>query len=196
MIEKWPDTKMIEELLKYDTDLFLLLNNLGNETWDGMWLFITNKFSSIPLYLVLLYPVYKNLGLKGLLVIMVCTTLMITMTDQLSYFVKHTLKRPRPCGEEDLRSLMRFVADRCGRYGYFSGHAVSSMATAVFIGLTLKHKYHYLSFILLFWAFMIGFSRIYVGVHYPLDVLTGMIVGGLFGWLFYLIQKKAMTKLN
>jgi len=196
MIGKWPVTKMIEELLKYDTDLFLFLNNLGNETWDGLWLFITNKFSSIPLYIVLLYLVYKNLGTKGLLIIIICAALMITATDQLSYFVKHTLQRPRPCGEENLKTLMRFVADRCGRYGYFSGHAVSSMATAVFIGLTLKHKYYYLSFILLFWAFMIGYSRIYVGVHYPLDVLTGMIVGGFFGWLFYLIQKKAIRNLN
>jgi undecaprenyl-diphosphatase len=70
------------------------------------------------------------------------------------------------------------------------------MATAVFIGLTLKHKYYYLPFILLFWAFLVGYSRIYVGVHYPLDVLTGMIVGGFFGWLFYLVQKKARSKFN
>ena len=187
---------MIEELLKYDTELFLFLNNLGSETWDGLWLIITNKFSSIPLYLVLLYLVYKNLGSKGLLVIIVCAALMITVTDQLSYYVKHALQRPRPCGLKDLQSLMRYVADGCGRYGYFSGHAVSSMATAVFIGLTLKHKYYYLIFILLFWAFIIGYSRIYVGVHYPLDVLTGMIVGGFIGWLFYRIQMKAISKLG
>ena len=113
---------------------------------------------------------------------------MITFADQLANLFKHGFQRPRPCGEENLQGLMRFVVERCGKYGYFSGHAVNSMATAVFIGLILKEKYYYLIFILLFWSFIVGYSRIYVGVHYPLDVITGFFFGGIIGWIFYRLQ--------
>ncbi len=178
---------MIEELLKYDRELFLFLNNLGTETWDGLWLFITNKFSSIPLYLVLLFLVYKNFGLKSTFLLLLCVAFMITGTDQLSYFFKHYIQRPRPCKVEELQELMRFVGNRCSRFTFFSGHAVSSMATAVFMGLVLKKHYYYLPFLLLFWAFLVGYSRIYIGVHYPLDVFTGMVVGAFFGWGFYVL---------
>jgi len=191
---------MIEELLKYDTDLFLFLNNLGSEPWDGLWQLITNKLTFIPLYALFLYLVYKKYGVKGMFIIIICAALMITTADQLANLFKHGIQRPRPCREETLQELMRFVVDRCGRYGYFSGHAVNSMATAVFMGLLFKKEYYYLPFILLFWAFLVGYSRIYVGVHYPLDVFTGMIFGGLLGWIYYrlqlILQRRFVNKSN
>jgi undecaprenyl-diphosphatase len=158
---------MIEELLKYDTQLFLFLNNLGSEPWDNLWRIITNKFTFIPLYAILLFLVYKNYGLKGMLIILICAALMNTAADQLANLFKHGFERPRPCREESLQNIMRYVVDRCGRFGFFSGHSVNSMATAVFMGLLLKNRFRYLPFILLFWAFFVGYSRIYVGVHYP-----------------------------
>ncbi len=185
---------MIEELLKYDTELFVYLNSLGSEPWDLLWQVITNKFTFIPLYAFLLYLVYKNFGFKRMLIIIVSAALMITFADQLANLFKYGLKRPRPCQEEELQEFLRHVVKNCGRYGYFSGHAVNSMATAVFLGLILIKKYKNLIFILLFWAFMVGYSRIYVGVHYPLDVITGMFFGGIIGWLFYrlnlILQRK------
>jgi undecaprenyl-diphosphatase len=90
---------------------------------------------------------------------------------------------------------MRLVVERCSKYGYFSGHAVNSMAAAVFMGLLLKHRYYYAPFLLLLWAFMVGYSRIYVGVHYPLDVITGMFFGGLIGWVFYTLQRLLQKRL-
>ena len=76
---------------------------------------------------------------------------------------------------------MRFVADGCGRYGYFSAHAASSMAAAVFLGLLLKPYYKALPFLLLLWASVVAYSRIYLGVHYPLDIITGMFFGAWIG---------------
>ena len=102
---------MIEELLKYDTEFFLFLNNLGNTSWDGFWLFVTEKWSSIPIYIILLYLVYKNYGWKGMLVILVCVALMITATDQIANFFKYGVKRPRPCQVDELKTIMRYVAD-------------------------------------------------------------------------------------
>ncbi|KJJ38243.1 phosphatase PAP2 family protein [Aequorivita vladivostokensis] len=185
---------MLDELLKYDTELFLFLNNLGNTSWDGFWRFVTEKWSSIPLYAFLLYLVFKHYGWKGTLVIIVCVALMITATDQIASLFKYGIKRPRPCKVEELQPLMRYVADGCGRFGYFSAHAASSMAAAVFLGLSLQKWYKYLPFLLLFWAVITGYSRIYLGVHYPLDVISGMAFGGLTGWLFYLIQKWGQRK--
>ncbi|UAB81265.1 phosphatase PAP2 family protein [Marixanthomonas sp. SCSIO 43207] len=179
---------MIEELVKYDTELFLFLNKLGNTSWDGFWRIVTEKWSSIPIYAVLLYLIYKHYGLKGTLIIFVSVALMITATDQLSNLFKHGIKRPRPCQVESLRETMRYVAERCGRYGYFSAHAASSMAAAVFLGLSLKKWYVYLPFLLLFWSAVVAYSRIYLGVHYPLDIITGMLIGGLLGWGFYKFQ--------
>tara|TARA_B100002051_G_C16622701_1_gene579115 strand:+ start:348 stop:923 length:576 start_codon:yes stop_codon:yes gene_type:complete len=185
---------MLDQLLKYDTELFLFLNNLGNTSWDGFWRFVTEKWSSIPLYAFLLYLVFKHYGWKGTLIIIVCVALMITATDQIASLFKYGIKRPRPCKVEELQPLMRYVADGCGRFGYFSAHAASSMAAAVFLGLSLQKWYKYLPFLLLLWAVITGYSRIYLGVHYPLDVISGMAFGGLTGWLFYLIQKWGQRK--
>lgn len=187
---------MLDQILQYDTQLFLFLNNLGDGSWDGFWKLITEKYSSIPLYLVLLYLVYQNFKLKGTLLILVCVALMITASDQLANLFKYVLfQRPRPCRVEALQDQMRFIADTCGRYGYFSAHASSSMAVAVFVGLLFKEKYRYLTFILLVWAIVIAYSRIYLGVHYPLDIITGMFFGGILGGLFYTLQQKLAVKI-
>ena len=196
MIEKLRFTKMIEELLKLDTQLFLFLNSLGNESWDEMWRIITEKWSSIPLYVFLLYLVYKDLGLKGAFIVLVVAAILVVASDQLANLFKYGVERPRPCQEESLKGLMRFVADRCGRFGYFSAHASSSMGAAVFIGLLLKPSYKYIPFLLLFWALLLGYSRIYLGVHYPLDVITGMLFGGILGWLAFKLQSVLRSRFN
>ena len=187
---------MLDQLLHNDTEFFLFLNNLGNSSWDGFWLFVTAKWSSIPIYAFLLYLVYRNYGLKGTLVIVVCVALMITATDQISNLFKNGIRRPRPCQVEELKEHMRFIAGGCGRFGYFSAHAASSMAAAVFLGLSLQKWYKYLPYLLLFWAVVTAYSRIYLGVHYPLDVVSGMAFGGLTGWLFYLLQRRAQKRFN
>ena len=145
---------MIEQLLQYDTELFIFLNNLGNTTWDGLWLIITNKLTFIPLYAVLLYLIYKHLGWKTLLLLVFVIAAMITFTDQVTNLFKDGFQRPRPCRETDLEGLIRYVAPRCGKYGFFSGHSSNSMVVAVFTGLLLRPYYKNLIFILLFGKFV------------------------------------------
>ncbi|MDC7999302.1 phosphatase PAP2 family protein [Gilvibacter sediminis] len=180
---------MIDQLLQYDSELFIYLNSLGSTTWDNLWLVITNKFASIPIYAILLYLVYKNFGWKFTAVVVVTTALMITFTDQLTNLAKDFFERPRPCQEASLEGIIRYVAPRCGKFSFFSGHATSTMAGAVFISLILRSRYKYLPFLMLFWAFLVSYSRVYVGVHYPLDIFTGMIVGALAGLSFYKLER-------
>ena len=186
---------MIDTLLHYDQQLFLYLNNLGSPPWDEFWRIVTQKWSSIPLYALLLFLVFKKFGLKATLLVVLCAAVMITATDQLANLFKYILfKRPRPCREQELVSLMRFVADGCGRYGYFSAHAASSMAAAVFIGLLLKPYYKALPFLLLLWASVIAYSRIYLGVHYPLDIITGMFFGAWIGLAIFKLNTRAQGR--
>lgn len=178
----------METLVELDKSIFLYLNNLGTSFFDPLWLIITNKFASIPLYLLLIYLLYKNIGVHKTILSLVVVALMITATDQLSYAVKHSVMRLRPCGDPSLEGLGRFVAD-CGSYGYFSGHATSSFALAIYLGLILKSYYKYIFSALIIWATLVSYSRIYVGVHFPGDVLTGVLVGSLLGYLFYELYK-------
>ncbi len=185
----------MESLIELDKELFLFLNNLGTPTFDTFWLIVTHKFSFIPLYIVLIYLLYKNMGLQKTIIALLVVGLMITISDQLSYAVKHSVMRLRPCGDVSLKGMARFVAE-CGSYGYFSGHATSSFALAIYLGMIFKSYYKYMFAFLVFWAIMVSYSRIYVGVHFPGDVLTGAFVGALIGLLCYYLYKLIYRKYN
>lgn len=175
---------------RLDEQLFVFLNSLGSERWDGFWLFVTNKFSLIPFFVALMYLVYRHYGLRNMLIVMALIVMMITATDQLANLFKHGFERPRPCREEHLKEIIRYIAPRCGRYGYFSAHAANSMALVVFLGLLLRRIHKHLLFPLLILAAIVSFSRIYLGVHYPLDTLTGMVIGALAGFLVYNLSRR------
>lgn len=187
---------MLEELVKLDTELFIYLNNLGSETWDAFWMFYTTKFNWIPFYAVLAYLMYKKQNTKMFVLTLLVIALMITFTDQTTNLFKGILvKRLRPCHNEDIISLFRLVKAYCGgQFGYFSGHASNSMAIALFTSLMLKSKYKYIPFILIPWAIVMGYSRIYIGVHYPLDVVSGMLFGAISGYLFYRLDTYLQTR--
>ncbi len=185
----------MEEIIQLDKDIFIFLNNLGNSSWDGFWLFMTEKFYQIPLYLLLLFFFYKYFGVKGTLITLVTVALLITTTDQLSNLFKNVLfMRPRPCRADGVADLTRFIAERCGRHGYFSGHAASSMALAFFTGLTLQKHLRFIFPFMVIWSVVVSYSRIYVGVHYPGDVITGMAIGIVLGFCAYKLHGRAIKK--
>lgn len=186
----------MDQLIQYDQELFLFLNGLGNSSWDQFWIIITNKLSSIPLYALLLFLIYRKYGAKGTLITIICAALLITCVDQLANAFKHGFERPRPCKVEAFREVIRYIAERCGRFGFYSAHAGNSMAVAVFAGLALKSSHKNLIFLLLFWSAVVGYSRIYVGVHYPGDVLTGWIIGAIIGLGIYKLQQWIIARFN
>ncbi len=186
---------MIDQLLKYDTELFLFLNNLGSTTWDSLWLAITNKFifgSILGVLLIFLFQ--KKFGWKGVLLLMVVCALMITFTDQITNVFKRGFERSRPCGNLDIVDQMRFIAVRCGKYGFFSGHSSNSMAVAIFGGLLLRQHYKNLIYLLIIVSFIVAYSRIYLGVHYPLDIVCGLTFGAISGFLFYKLSQYLLKR--
>ena len=181
-------TEMFEVLLKLDTELFIWLNNLGSPKWDQFWLFVTNKKSWISLYLVLLLLIiFKLKDWRKIGVFVLVTATMVTFIDQTtSSFFKPVFGRLRPCHYEDLDGLFRLVKSYCGgKYSFFSGHSSNSFAVAVYLGMIMKPKLNWMLPVLLIWAAMVAYSRIYVGVHFPLDIVLGGIWGAFFGYLFY-----------
>lgn len=196
---------MIDQFINYDKELFLFLNGLGTPTWDGFWMFITNKYYAIPLYAFLLILILKTHKKKEIFFTLLLVAVLITITDQTANLFKKTLfLRLRPCHTADLIGHMRLVKTTLvngklepycgGQFGYFSGHASNAMALATFIGLVLQKHYKYIVFILLFWAAFVGYSRIYIGVHFPGDVLTGMIVGGIYGGIIFKLRQFLIRK--
>lgn len=188
---------MLEDLLQIDRQVFVYLNNLGSPGWDGLWMFITNKWSSIPLYILLLILVYRSFGLKKTLLLLVSIALLITVSDQLSNFFKIGVGRLRPCYDPDLSELIRLVKASCGgKYGYFSAHASNSFAIAVFFAHLFRKSYKILVWILVIWALVVAYSRIYVGVHFPLDILSGALAGTFMGWLFYRLFMLTLRRIS
>ncbi|NQY04765.1 MAG: phosphatase PAP2 family protein [Flavobacteriaceae bacterium] len=186
---------MLEQLIAYDKELFLFLNGMGTEQFDGFWMYITHKLGALPLYLLLLILLYKRLGIKQTLLAIVLIALLIASTDQLANLFKFGFERWRPCYDEEIRDSVRLVKSGCGgKYGYFSAHAASSMALAVFIGLLLKQYYRFVLLVMVVWAVFVGYSRIYIGVHFPGDVLTGFVIGTLLATLLYKVFLKLKTK--
>ncbi|XLS28152.1 phosphatase PAP2 family protein [Flavobacteriaceae bacterium M23B6Z8] len=186
---------MLERLIETDKELFLYLNNLGNQHWDAFWMFMSNKWASIPLYILLLLLCVYKLGWKRTGLVLVSVALMITATDQLANFFKYGVGRFRPCHDTTLIDQMRLVKSYCGgKYGYFSAHAANSFAVATFFVLLFKKQLSWITPLLLVWALLVAYSRIYIGVHFPLDVITGMSIGMLSGWLFQSLWKLAMLK--
>jgi len=184
----------MDQILELDKSLFIYLNSLGNVKYDFFWLTITNKFSHIPLYLFLIYLLIQkslkiNKSKKKIILLLVVRifsiSFLILISDQLSNFFKNNFERLRPCYNLDLVDQIRIVKESCGgSFGFFSAHASNSFVVATFFYLFFSSK-NKLSKLLFLWASIIAYSRIYVGVHYPLDIVFGSLLGFMITFFFY-----------
>lgn len=178
---------MLEWIKNIDSEIFLALNGLGSPFLDLPMIWLSDKYIWIPMYAFLVYQLVRKTGWK-FYVPLIGIILVITLCDQItSSFMKPFFERPRPCHEPNLVGLVNIIKGCGGPYGFASGHAANSFGLAFFFHFIFRNKY---TSALLIWAALVSYSRVYLGVHYPGDI----IVGGSIGWLaafsvFQLIQR-------
>lgn len=179
---------MLEKLLKWDRDTFIYFNGLGVEEYDFFWSTITNITTWIPLFLLLIvllvlkFPkkeaFYKLMTIFGLVFFIIIVT----------HLTKTWVGRLRPNNTEEINTLIRILKSPTD-YSFFSGHAASSFSITVLVFLFLRKKVRWLVLFFI-WPLLFAISRIYVGVHYPLDIIVGALVGILTGLLFYKLYNR------
>lgn len=185
---------MLEYLIHLDKKLFVFLNNLGSTPFDTIWLLITKQTNWIPFFLILLFILFKKLGTKKLGIVILIIAGLITFTNEITDIIKFSVQRIRPCNDDTLVGLIRVVKDS-DTFSYFSGHASNSTASMVFVFLILRKHYKY-SYLLFLYPLIFAYSRIYLGLHFPLDIISGFIFGGFTGFLFYFLFEKISNKLT
>lgn len=184
---------MLDSIKTLDENIFLYLNSLHHPLLDHlMWLF-SEKLFWTPLYIWFLWLLYKQFP-KKFWTVLIAIILLIVVSDQLCNLSKNSIMRLRPTNEVHLQGLIHTVNGYTGGlYGYYSGHAANSFAVAFFFLFSVLEKKKYLVVVALLYAILTSYSRIYLGVHYPFDVLTGVLVGSLTGIGFACAHKKIRT---
>jgi undecaprenyl-diphosphatase len=202
---------MIDFLDGYDKQLLLWLNGFHNSFWDTIMWWASSAPFWIPFYIILLIILIKdkksNIRIetfKRISFIIGSIAVAILLADQISSgFFKPFFERLRPSHTPDLLGQVHLLADpngsiyKGGLYGFVSSHAANSFAIAWFVSALLKSKRTWI--IMIFWASIVSYSRIYLGVHYPGDILGGAIIGILSGWIaasLYFYLKKKWSKTN
>jgi len=179
---------MLDKLLQLDTSLFLWLNGFHSPFWDDIMWFISGKIEWVPLYLVLIGYIIYRYRWKSIAIIL-AVILTITISDQLSVLgFKNVFHRLRPSHNPELQPMIHLVNHyRGGMYGFVSNHAANSFALATFIHLLFRQRY--ISIAIYSWAALVSYSRIYIGVHYPGDILGGALLGAFIAWLIFILFK-------
>jgi undecaprenyl-diphosphatase len=173
---------MLESIISFDKELFFLINQANHPFVDHIMYWVSNKFIWIPLYLALAVIIVKKYNYKSLLIFGALAVLILFVDQTTSTLMKPFFGRLRPCHDPLISDFVHLVSNCGGKYSFVSGHAANSFAVAIFLWLYFDRSY---LVPLIIWASVIAYSRIYLGVHYPFDILAGAVFGSISGWLVF-----------
>jgi len=188
------DSHEVDFITNIDTNFFLLLNGWHAEWLDPVMVWISGKTTWWPFYtLLLLFLGWTRKWQLAPILLMII--LSITLTDQVSvHLFKETIMRLRPCHNPDIQHLVHLASGKCGgQFGFVSSHAANSFGVAMLLSLVVQKRWFW--FTLMGWAALVSYSRIYLGVHYPGDILGGALLGMLSGYLVFLLLKWLLPRL-
>ena len=185
----------MDSLSNIDTDLFLFLNGLHASWLDKVMIAVTQMWIWVPLYLLLIYWTVKQYG-KRCWWVFLAVGVVVLCSDQLSAHVcKPLFQRLRPCYNPDLQDLIYLPKGMAGgRFGFVSSHAANTFAVAAFLSPVLRNYRPWLGIVLYLWAFISSYSRIYLGFHYPGDILCGAILGILVGLILWKVFQLVVVR--
>ena len=186
---------MIDYLMDIDADALLAVNGLHDLFQDAFWWLVTAKWSSALLVLSLLW-ILLHQNRRHALLVLAMLALAVLVADQVSSgLIKHLVERLRPTHDPSLESMVHVINGyRGGLYGFVSSHAANFSAIAMLVSLVMRHRLVTIS--MFGWALLQCYSRMYLGVHYPGDIIGGLIVGMLAGWLVWLLMRWIQHRFN
>jgi len=184
----------ITEIIQKDQELLIYLNDLGTEYWDTYWLIATNKLPWLPIYLTILFLLFRYYKWKKTIAILLLVALLVAFSDQFVNLIKIGFHRLRPNNDPAIQDIIRVVKN-VGGFSFISGHATTSFAVTIFIIATLRKHFKPI-YLMLVWPLLFTYSRIYLGVHYPVDVTLGMLLGLLIGFSFYKFSLRILPKIK
>jgi undecaprenyl-diphosphatase len=184
---------MLDFLNRIDTQLFLYLNGQNSPTWDIIMWQLSKVAIWFPLYAIILFFIFRKLKWQGFITFAILLILLL-ITDQGSVqLFKNVFHRLRPCHQPELLGLVHLVNGKCGgQYGFVSSHAADTFSLAMF--LTLLFKNRIFSGFIFFWASVVSYSRIYLGVHYPFDILGGAVFGLIAAYALFQLHQLVLMK--
>ena len=151
--------------------------------WDKAMFLFSSREIWIPFYLLIIYVIIKTFK-RNSIYILILIGLSIALSDQFSVLIKNLVERLRPSNEPSINNLVHIVNNyRGGTFGFFSSHASNTITVAVITSLLFKNRMF--SILIFAWAIIVSYTRVYLGLHYPGDILTGWLWGALIGFGFY-----------
>ncbi len=185
---------MLDYLIYVDHNLLVLINSLHAPWADQVMWIISGKLTWLPLYVLLIGLIFWRFGWKKALIILVGFAVAVGLSDFISSgIIKNLVCRPRPTHSAVIGSSLHIVNGyRGGLYGFVSSHAANTMSCALLFSLLYKNKLA--TSLLMLWVLLNCYSRMYLGVHYPADIVGGLIVGATMAYIVYVILNKVFER--